>query len=157
MLLISIAKKEGAMPRRPEDPIGSYNFLVEIDGLEQTAFTSVTGILSETEVLLHRSGNERTGTVRKLPGLSKYGNVTLKRGYTANHDIYQWRKQVVDGLIERRSVSISILNENREAVARFYLENAWPCKWEISQFNADGNEVMIETVELAVERIELNK
>ena len=73
------------MARREQDPIGQFNFIVEIEGLESSAFLSVSGLSSETEVLLFRSGNDRSAAVRKLPGLQKYGDVTLKRGYIGNN------------------------------------------------------------------------
>ena len=143
------------MARREEDPIGQFNFIVEIDGLESSAFLSVSGLSSETEVLLFRSGNDRSSTVRKLPGLQKYGDVTLKRGYIGNNELYQWRQQIVNGNVDRRSVSISLLNDQREPVSRFNLFEAWPARWELSTLNAKGNDVVIEELVLAVERIQL--
>lgn len=144
------------MARREEDPIGQFNFIVEIDGMESSAFLSVSGLSSETEVLLFRSGNDRSAAVRKLPGLQKYGDVTLKRGYIGNNELYQWRQQIVDGNVDRRSVSIRLLSENREEVSRFNLFEAWPCRWELSTLNAKGTDVAIEELVLAVERIELS-
>lgn len=143
------------MARRDEDPIGQFNFIVEIEGLESGAFLSVSGLSSETEVLLFRSGNDRSSAVRKLPGLQKYGDVTLKRGYIGSNELYQWRQQIVDGMVDRRSVSIRLLNENREEVSRFNLFEAWPARWELSTLNAKGTDIVIEELVLAVERIEL--
>lgn len=143
------------MARRDEDPIGQFNFIVEIEGLESGAFLSVSGLSSETEVLLFRSGNDRSSVVRKLPGLQKYGDVTLKRGYIGSNELYQWRQQIVDGMVDRRSVSIRLLNENREEVSRFNLFEAWPARWELSTLNAKGTDIVIEELVLAVERIEL--
>ncbi|MAU10116.1 MAG: phage tail protein [Anaerolineaceae bacterium] len=144
------------MARREQDPIGQFNFIVEIDGMESSAFLSVSGLSSETEVLLFRSGNDRSAAVRKLPGLQKYGDVTLKRGYIGNNDLYQWRQQIIDGAVDRRAVSILLLNENREEVSRFNLFEAWPARWELSTLNAKGTDIAIEELVLAVERIELS-
>ncbi|QPC82764.1 phage tail protein [Phototrophicus methaneseepsis] len=142
------------MTHREGDPFGNFNFLVEIDGIGQMACHSITGLNSETEVMLHRSGNDRVSSVRKLPGLTKYGNVTLKRGYTGARELYDWRKQVIDGMFERRSVVVSILNEKREPIARYLLKASWPCRWEVSTFDGKGNEVLIEEIVLAVEAID---
>ncbi|MCA9887423.1 MAG: phage tail protein [Anaerolineae bacterium] len=144
------------MPRRQEDPVGQFNFIVEIDGLEAGAFTNVDGLSSETEVVLFRSGNDRSTSLRKLPGLVTYGNVTLKRGYIGNHDLYQWRQQIINGMVDRRSVVITLLNEAREPVSRFVLIDAWPSKWQLSSLDGKGNDIVIEELVLAVERIELN-
>lgn len=144
------------MARREQDPIGQFNFIVEIEGLESSAFLSVSGLSSETEVLLFRSGNDRSAAVRKLPGLQKYGDVTLKRGYIGNNELYQWRQQIVNGNVDRRSVSIILLNEQHEPVSRFNLFEAWPARWELSTLNAKGTDIAIEELVLAVERIELS-
>ena len=82
--------------------------------------------------------------------------MTLKRGYIGNNDLYQWRQQIIDGAVDRRAVSILLLNENREEVSRFNLFEAWPARWELSTLNAKGTDIAIEELVLAVERIELS-
>ncbi|MGB5556551.1 MAG: phage tail protein [Paracoccaceae bacterium] len=144
------------MPRRDTDPFGNYNFIVEIDGLEIAAFAEVSGLSSETEVIEYRDGTDKVNAVRKLPGLTKYSNITLKRGITASDDLWQWRKAIIDGNIDRRTASIVILNEAHEPVMRWLVLEAWPCKYDGPALNAKGNEVAIESLTLACERIELN-
>jgi phage tail-like protein len=137
-----------------EDPYGAFNFLVEIEGVDVAGFTEVSGLESETDIIEYRTGDE-VGTVRKLPGLSKYQNVTLKRGFTNSAALWEWRKTVIDGQTERKSVSIILLDHKREEVGRWNLFEAWPCRWIGPEFNAKTNEVAIESIEICHERIEL--
>jgi phage tail-like protein len=142
------------MARR--DPLGNFCFRLEIDGIQVAGFSEVVLGASSTDVIDYREGNEPTLGIRKLAGLTRYGNVVLKRGLTESSELYNWRKQVVDGAIAtaRRSVAVVVCDEARNDVTRFLVRNAWPAKYEAPAFNAKGNEVAIETLELANEGIE---
>ncbi len=142
------------MPHRDGDPYGNFNFIVEIDGIEVASFSEVSGISSETEVIEYRTGNDIT-SVRKLPGLHKYGDITLKRGITASDGLWQWRKSVTDGDLQRRSASIILLDEARQEVKRWNLLESWPSKYVVADLKATGNEVAIETLVIICERVEL--
>lgn len=137
-----------------DDPFSGFNFLVEIDGVSTAGFSEVSGITIETDPIEYRNGNEITH-VRKLPGLQKYGNITLKRGFTKDTTLYDWRKTVVDGRTERHSGSITLLNEAREPVVRWNFSQAWPRKLDGPSFNAKNNEVAIETLEIVAELVEV--
>ena len=137
-----------------EDPYGAFNFLVEIAGLEVAGFSEVGGLESETDIIEYRSGDDR-GSLRKLPGLTKYQNLTLKRGYAASHELWEWRQSIVDGQVDRRAVSIVLLDHARDEVARWNLFEAWPCRWEGPHLDAETSAVAIETLEIAYEDIEL--
>jgi phage tail-like protein len=139
-------------PQR-NDPYKSFNFRVEIDGIARAAFSEVSGLESETAVIEYRLGGEAS-TVRKLPGLTKYGNLVLKSGITQDPELWNWRKAVVDGNIERRNGSIILLDDDRAEVARWNFVNGWPCKWDGPAFNAKSNDVAIETIEIAHEGLE---
>ena len=115
------------MPRRDIDPYASYNFLLEIEGVSQAGFSECTGLNIENTPIEYRDGNEDI-TPRKLPGLMKYGNVTLKRGITQSTELVTWLKTVMDGDISRRGVSIILLDEKRQEVVRWNLREAWACK-----------------------------
>ena len=93
------------------DPFASFNFLVEIEGVTAAGFSECTNFDQETEVIEYREGRENI-TVRKIPGLNKFANVTLKRGITNDKELWDWSKKVMDGLIERQNVSICLLDEN---------------------------------------------
>ena len=138
-----------------DNPYPNHNFAVEIVGVGDTiGFSEVDLPSGEIEVIEYREGNELSRT-RKLPGLVKYPNVTLKRGITGNLELFNWWKSVRDGQIARRDVSIKLLDEQRQEVMRWSLRNAWPVKLEAGPLNAQANEVAIETLELAHEGFEL--
>jgi phage tail-like protein len=137
------------------DPYRKFNFVVQIDGMESASFSAVDGLESVTEVVDYREGNE-VSAPRKLPGLTKYTNITLKRGVTLNRDLWEWRKTVLDGATDRRNGAVIVLNESKEQVLRLNFRNAWPCRWMISGLDALGNEVLIEEIELVVEDLRLD-
>ncbi|SUS04678.1 conserved hypothetical protein [uncultured Defluviicoccus sp.] len=143
------------MPAR-EDPLRNFRFRLAIDQIVQAGFAEVTvGDLS-TDPIEYREGNELT-TVRKLNGLNKYANITLKWGITASRELADWHQIVVDdnrALQEaRRTVTIYVQNEAGQDIATFEVVNAWPCKYDPSDLNAKGNEVAIDTLELCNEGI----
>ena len=94
----------------PFDPFGSFNFIVEIEGITSAGFSECTGLDTETDIVEYREGADDI-TVRKLPGLKKFSNVTLKRGVSTNTELFDWRKSVMDGAIERKNVSIVLYDE----------------------------------------------
>lgn len=135
------------------DPLRNVRFRVEIDGDDTLGFSEVSGLSTESDVIEYREGTEQP-VIRKLPGLSRFPNVTLKRGISESAVLWEWRKQVVDGEIQRKTVRIVVLDEAGNDRAAFVIREAWPAKYEASDLDADGNEVAIETVELAHEGFE---
>ncbi len=136
------------------DPYAQFNFLVEIDGVTVAGFTEVSGLTAESEVIEYRTGADEP-TVRKLPGLLSYGNITLQVGYTDNTDLWEWRKTTLDGATQRRDGSIILLNESREEALRWNFANGWISKYDGPSLNSTTNEAAIETVEITIERLEL--
>ena len=136
------------------DPYSAFNFLVEIDGVTVAGFSECGGLTTETDPIEYRNGNEDI-TVRKLPGLKKYTNINLKRGYTDSKELWEWRKKVMDGKTERQSGSILLLNEAREPALRWNFREAWPSKWAGPSLNAKNNETAIEELEFVVEDLQL--
>lgn len=135
-----------------KDPLRNFRFRLEIDGIQQAGFSEVSGFESSTEAVDYREGNEVTH-VRKLPGLTKYGNVTLKWGATDSLELYGWRQQIVDGSIVRKTVAVVVVDESGQDKARFEIVEAWPTKYDPVKLNAKGNEVAIETLELVNEGV----
>lgn len=135
------------------DPFNNYNFLVEIDGITRAAFQEVSGFDSTIDVIEHREGGENT-TLRKLPGMTKYSNITLKWGMTDDRELYDWHRDAVQGTIERKNGSIVLLGRDGAEVARWNFFRAWPTKWDGPDLNAEGNDVAIELLELAHEGVE---
>lgn len=137
-----------------DDPFPAFNFLVVIDGVTTAGFSECSGISMTTDPIEYRTGAEDI-TPRKLPGQKKFGNVTFKRGFTKDKGLWEWRKRVLDGQTMRASGSITLLNETRQPVVRWTISEAWPTKLEGPAFNAKNNEVAIETLEVAVEGVQV--
>jgi phage tail-like protein len=134
------------------DPYAQFNFLIELDGLTVAGFTEVGGLDTESDVIEYRNGNDEA-TVRKLPGLRKYSNITLKRGYTENLELWGWRKTTEDGETERRDGVIILLDEARQPVLRWIFREGWISKYEGAALNSTTNEAAIESIEIAHEGI----
>jgi phage tail-like protein len=138
--------------RREHDHIGNFNFKVEIEGVTVGAFQEVSGLESITEVIEYQDGADII--LRKRPGRTKYSNIVLKRGFTATDDLWTWRKAVVDGKVERKSGSIIIAGDDASEIMRYNFFEAWPCRWRSSMLDGKGHGVVIEEVEIALEKIE---
>jgi phage tail-like protein len=151
--MISAREDDHAMARR--DPLRNCRFRLEIDGIQVASFSEVEIGATTTEAIEYREGADPSN-VRKLPGLTKYANVTLKRGITASLDLYNWHREMVTGQSAnyRRTVAVVVLDEKGNDAARFVVSDAWPAKYAPGPLNAKGNEVFIETLELANEGIE---
>ena len=141
-----------------KDPYKNHRFLVEIHGITQAGFREVTIPDSQQDPIEYREGNEPP-TVRKQPGLVKYGNVILKWGITDSLDLYNWRKEVEDGKTKgaRKNIAIVLLNEEGQPALRWELSQAWPTKYSAPSLNATANEVAIESLEIAHEGIKRTK
>jgi phage tail-like protein len=140
-------------PPQRDDPYKAFNFLVEIDGIARAAFSEADGLASETAVIEYRVGGE-PNTVRKLPGLTKYANIVLRRGITQDAELWNWRRTVVQGNVDRRNGSIILLDDDRTEVVRWNFFNGWISRWEGPALNAKANEIAIETIEIAHEGLE---
>lgn len=136
------------------DPYAAFNFTIEIDGVTAAGFNEASGLDTETDMIEYRDG-DRENTVTKLPGLKKFPNIVLKRGFTKDNSLWQWRKQVMDGKTERRSGSIVLHNEAREPALRWNFVEGWPSKLQGPALNGKNNEVAIETLEIAHEGLDL--
>jgi phage tail-like protein len=141
------------VPRRASDPFASFNFLVEIDGVTRAGFSEVTGLNTEVNVVEYREGTD-PNTPRKLPGLFKNSNVTLKRGVSLDTDLFNLYKTAVDGDIRRVNMSIVLRDEKQTEVVRWNLLEAWVSKYVVPDLKANANEMAIETVELAHEGVQ---
>jgi phage tail-like protein len=137
------------------DPFRSFNFRLEIDELPVAAFSDASGMTSEGDVVDYRTGVDIPLTARKLPGLRKYGPITLKRGMLLDSSLWDWYRNIAIGLKDRRNGSVILMDEERNDVLRWNFEAAWPTKIEGPALNAKGNEVAVESIELIVEDITL--
>jgi phage tail-like protein len=133
------------------DPYRSFNFELVIDGVPLGAFSEASGLTAEGDAVDYREGTDMRRNVRKLVGLRKYTNITLKRGYTQDQSLWIWYRNITNGQPDRRDVTIVLMNEAREPVLRWHAVDAWVNKIEGPSFKASGNEVAIESVELVHE------
>jgi phage tail-like protein len=145
------------MAHRDNDPFASFNFLVESGGLIQAGFSECTGLNSETNIIEYREGKDDP-TMRKLTGLAKFGNVTLKRGVGGGRQMFEWRQMIKEPTDEptrepRRDISILLLDEKRIEKIRYNLKGAWASKWTGPDFKASANEVAIEQLEICHEGV----
>jgi phage tail-like protein len=138
------------------EPLNKFRFLVEIDGIATAGFSEVYVGTSTTEIVEYREGSDQLTTVRKLSGLTKYGNIVLERGLDASMDLFNWYKSIVAGQIDanRRAVAIVVLGDDGTPRARFNIVRAWPTRYRIGKLEALGSGFLIEMVELANEGIE---
>ena len=132
-------------------PLPKFHFQVNWGGTK-IGFTEVTGLDASTDAIEYREGSSPEFSKIKMPGLLKFSNITLKRGtFKSDNDYYNWFNTISLNTVERRDVTILLLNESHEPVIAWKIKNAFPVKITSTDLKADGNEVAIETLELAHE------
>lgn len=146
-----------------DNPYGPFNFLVQLGGKQGDGsegaiiggFSDVSGLGVDVSYSEYRNGNEKFNTVRKVPNTHKLDDVTLKRGLVGSTDLFEWLKGVRDGTADPRTVTITLLDEARNDVARFHLRRAQPKKWVGPTLAAKGGgEVAMEELHLVHEGID---
>jgi phage tail-like protein len=140
-------------------PYGNQHFLVDLgDGNEGTAagFSEIVLPDIAIDVIEYRNGNDKESGTHKLPGLTRYDNVILRRGIIGSLNLYGWINQVRNGDANaKRTVTITLLAEDLTAVLTWKLLRAWPVKYSFRDLNAKGTDVAIEQLVLAYERLEM--
>ncbi|MFB6317223.1 phage tail protein [Saccharicrinis sp. FJH54] len=132
-------------------PLVKFHFQVDWGGTK-IGFTEVSGLDVETEVVEYRAGANPEYSKLKMPGMQKFSNITLKRGtFAGDNEYFTWWNTVKLNTIERRNITISLLNEEHEPVVTWKVKNAWPSKIQSTDLKADGNEVAIESMEIVHE------
>lgn len=134
-------------------PLTVFSFRVDWSGTN-IGFSEVTGLNIEVQVIEYRDGLNPEYSTTKMPGLKKYGNITLKRGvFASDNEYYDWLKTIKLNKPERRDITISLLNEETDPVMKWTVINAWPTKLTSPDLKASGNEAAIETLEIAHEGV----
>ena len=133
------------------DPEGNFVFALEIDGVEVAHFMECSGIKTSTQVFELEEGgmNHR---VHKLPGQSRWGNITLRYGVSSDTTLMEWRDEVLQdefGEGCRRNGSIVVKDNQMNEVRRYNFLDAWPVAWEGPSLSSGGAEVAVEMVEIA--------
>ena len=140
-------------------PLPKFHFVVEWGGT-RIGFTEVTGLEFETEVIEYREGSYKTYNKTKQPGLTKYSDITLKRGsFLGDFEFFLlWRKTFFfqEGAEKfRRDVAIKLLDEEHNPVITWVAVRAWPRKVKYGSLNAESNEILIESMELVHEGLSI--
>jgi phage tail-like protein len=136
-------------------PLPVFHFTVQWGGT-RIGFSEVSGLTQENQAIEYRDGSFPEYSSIKMPGLRKFSNVTLKRGIVkADNDFFRWLSTIQLNKVERRDVIVSLLDESHAPVMVWKLQNAFPVKVEGPGLKASGNEVAIESIELAHEGLEL--
>ena len=138
------------------DPLVSYHFHVEIDGITQAQFRECGGLGSESQVVEYKEAVKGVTVIRKQPGAIKWSDITLKRGVSDVMELWQWRKQVEQGKVDesRKNGSIVLYDQANKEIARWNFKDGWPSKLSGPQVKADGNEVAIEELTITHEGME---
>ena len=137
------------MPERY--PIPKFHFEVNWGGTN-LGFTEVTGLDVETQPIDYREGNQQEYNVLKIPGMQKYNNITFKRGiFRGDNELFEFWNTVSLDTIERRDITISLLDENHQPVMVWNVKNAWACKVMSTDLKSDDNNVAIESMEICHE------
>jgi phage tail-like protein len=135
------------------DPYRAYNFKLVIQGVSEGHFTECSGLGVKVDSIKYReAGNNQV--IRHIPGQVDYSAVTLRYGVTNSHDLWDWLMTAVNGQVERKNVSVLLLDSQGVAeVVRWDLINAWPSEWQGAGLNALNHEVAIESLTLVYETI----
>lgn len=137
-------------------PLPAFHFKVSWKDKESVLFSEVSGLNANVEVIEYRHGESKEFSTIKMPGMKKYSNVTLKRGTIAgDNSLFDWWNSINLNQVERRTVTISLLNEKHEPAVTWTLNNAFPMKIDSGSMNAKTNDVLIESVELAYESLKI--
>jgi len=137
------------------DPYRGFNFRVELDNTAVASFRECSGLSMTTDAVDYREGTDIPLSVRKLTAIRKFVNIVLKVGITQNKDLWNWYKNILNGIADRRNGAIVLQDEEHNDVLRWQFENGWICKWEGPSMNATSNDVAIESIEICHERLEL--
>ena len=134
-------------------PLPKFYFEVKWDA-EVMSFQEVSGLDTETQAIEYRHGDSPVFSTLKMPGIKKFGNVTMKKGvFKSDNKFWDWYNEIKMNTIKRVPVTISLLDEAGAPTMVWTLENAWPTKISGTDLKAEGNEVAIETIEIAHEGI----
>lgn len=134
-------------------PLPKFYFSVDITDVgEDMAFQEVSGLATESQAIEYRAGNSKVFSTVKMPGLQKTGNVTLKKGvFAKDNKFWDWYSQIKLNTIKRQTVTIKLLDQEGNPTMVWTLANAWPTKITGADLKSDGNEVAVESIEIAHE------
>lgn len=134
-------------------PMPKFMFEVNFgNGLQNVSFQEVSGLETETQVIEYRASNSPQFSTIKMPGIAKYGNITMKRGvFVKDNNFWNWQNAIKMNTIKRQTVIIKLLDESGQPTMTWTLNNAWPTKITGTDLKSDGHEVAVDTIEIAHE------
>lgn len=133
-------------------PLPSFNFQVSWGTQAKIPFQEVSGLDTETQIIEYRHSNSPAFSTIKMPGIKKFGNVTMKKGiFVKDNKFWDWYSQITMNTIKRIGVVVQLLDEKGNPTMTWTLTNAWPTKISSPTLKSDGNEVAIQTIEIAHE------
>ena len=140
-------------------PMPKFRFEVDLGTeLKGVAFQEVSGMDVENQIIEYRKSNSPQFSTEKMPGIAKYGNITMKRGVFVNdNNFWNWHQEISMNTIKRRTILIKLLDENGKVTMQWQLDNAWPTKITSTDLKSDGNEVAVDTLEVAHEKLTITK
>ena len=138
-------------------PISKFYFTVDLGGgMKNASFQEVSGLDVEAQIIEYRHGDNKIFSNQKMPGLVKFGNITLKKGVMVkDNQFFEWYKTINMNTVKRVTVTIKLLDEGGNATMTWTLQNAWPTKITGTDLKSDGNEVAVETIEIAHEGLKI--
>jgi phage tail-like protein len=139
------------------DPYSGYNFSVELDGVTRAGFRECSGLENSQNAGEYREGTDKNLSVRKLPGLVTHSDITLSRGITSDSKLWEWREKAMKGNVERHDISITLLDDTGSPTVTWNLFDCWPRQWTGPSLNATADDLAVEQIVLACERVEVDR
>lgn len=137
-------------------PLPKFYFKVEIPIVGTISFQEVSGLNVEAQIIEYRHGDNKEFSAIKMPGLKKVGNVTMKKGiFVKDNKFFEWFKKINMNTIERTVITIMLLDETGTATMSWKLNQAWPTKITGTDLKSNGNEVAVESIDIAFETLEI--
>lgn len=138
-------------------PMPNFRFEVDLGPkMKGVAFQEVSGMDQEVQVIEYRASNSKQFSTIKMPGIVKYGNVTMKRGvFVKDNTFWDWMAEIKMNTIPRRVVTIKLLDENGAPTMTWTLNQAWPTKISSTDLKSDANEVAVDSLEIAFETLDV--
>lgn len=148
-----MADDDGSAQSTSVWPLPKFHFMVKWDDAE-VAFQEVSGLDMESQAIEYRAGNSKVFSTVKMPGLKKFGNITMKKGvFKGDNALFDWFTEVNMNIIKRKALTISLLDESAGTTMVWKVTNAFPVKITSTDLKAEGNEVAVESIEIAHEGI----
>ncbi|MCI5221334.1 MAG: phage tail protein [Candidatus Electrothrix sp. AR4] len=148
-----MADEDGSKQSNSVWPLPKFHFEVKWDA-EVMSFQEVSGLDVEAQIIEYRAGDSKAFSTIKMPGIQKSGNVTMKKGvFKGDNKFWDWFKEIKMNVIKRKKITISLLDEEHKATMIWELDNAWPTKITGTDLKSDGNEVAVESIEIAHEGV----